>query len=150
MGAFVRDKCGVGADLKVEIKQMYATYRAWCEETGRHAVNSGVFGRDIRSVRPEVRVRQLGLERLRHYVGVGLGHSRDSRVKEHCIAPASNELDASATQLLNTRESREDGPTFVPGTCAQCGGDGPMSRHDDAWWHPECRQYRLRAARGSA
>lgn len=125
MGAFVRDKCGVGPDRRVEIKEMYVAYRAWCEETGRHAVNSGVFGRDIRSVRPEVQVRQLGPERLRHYVGVGLGHSRDSRVNEHCSTPEGIGSDALALQSPNTRESREDGT--VPDTCAQCGvGDGPI------------------------
>jgi len=32
--------------------------------------------------------------------------------------------------------------------CTQCGGgDGPMSRHDHAWWHPECRQYWLKQRR---
>jgi putative DNA primase/helicase len=119
VGAFVWDKCGTGPDRSVEARLLYTGYRAWCEETGRHAVNQQVFGRDLRAVRPEIRVRQLGEERLRHYVGIGLAHSRDSRVKGHCSPPVGNEPDAPAAQSTNTRESREDG------VCQQCGSSGP-------------------------
>jgi hypothetical protein len=35
--------------------------------------------------------------------------------------------------------------------CAQCGGgDGPMNRSDNAWWHPECRRYWLKQMQGAA
>jgi putative DNA primase/helicase len=150
MGAFVRDRCGVGPDRSVEIKEMYANFRTWCEETGRHAVNQQVFGRDLRAVRPEVHIRQLGTDRHRHYVGIGLGHSRDSRVKEHCSAPAVDQPAPAIPQSINTRESREGGAASA---CAQCGADGAElllsvgGQH--VRLHPECRRFWIRSASGT-
>jgi len=91
VGAFMRERCRIGAQETVEAGLMYQTYRTWCEEHGRHAVNQQVFGRDLRAVRPEVRVRQLGSDRHRHYAGIGL------RTADNAPAP----------QWENTRESRE-------------------------------------------
>jgi putative DNA primase/helicase len=118
VGAFLRERCTVRPDLNVEIADLYRAYRAWCEDAGRQAVNEQLFGRDLRAARPEIRVRQLGTARNRHYVGIGLGHSRDSRVNEHCSANnpeppvRPGPSPTSATQSTIPRESRE---------CALCG-----------------------------
>jgi putative DNA primase/helicase len=53
VAAFVRDRCRVGLDLTVEVGALYAAYRRWCEDNGRHAVNKAVFGRDLRAARPD-------------------------------------------------------------------------------------------------
>ena len=37
VGAFLRDRCRVGADLKVETDTLYKAYRQWCLDTGRPA-----------------------------------------------------------------------------------------------------------------
>ena len=73
VGAFMRDRCTIGPDLSVQAGDLYQAYRLWCDEHGRHAVNQQLLGRDLRAVRPEVRVRQLGEDRRRHYVGICLG-----------------------------------------------------------------------------
>jgi putative DNA primase/helicase len=137
VGAFVRERCGVEPDLFIEIKDLYQQYRNWCEETGRHAVNQQLFGRDLRAVRPEIRVRQLGDDRRRHYVGIG--HSRDSRVKEHCSAHEEIAGPPAVPQSEITRESRER-------VCAQCGSSDErgLLRNGEVWLHVECKRFWLR------
>jgi putative DNA primase/helicase len=135
VGAFLRDRCSVGPECSVEIATMYATYRTWCEDTGRHAVNQQLFGRDLRAVRPEVQVRQLGEDRRRHYVGIRIGHSRDSRVNLHCSAHTADPPETSVPQSINTRESREHSneATSRRHVCRHCGerGETLMCTYDD-------------------
>jgi len=72
VGAFIRDRCRLGPNLQVDTVLLYRAYRLWCEDRGLRAVNDATFGRDLRSVRPEMRVSRprLGGERLRLYVGI--------------------------------------------------------------------------------
>ena len=72
VGAFMRDRCAVGADLSVAAADLYRAYRLWCEEHGRQAINQQLFGRDLRAVRPGIHRRRLGAERVPTYVGIGL------------------------------------------------------------------------------
>jgi putative DNA primase/helicase len=149
VGAFLRDRCTAGAVLVVEVGELYRAYQAWCEEHGQHRVNQQVFGRDVRAARPEVRLRQLGADRRRHYIGLGLGHSRESRVTEHCSADVVNGSDAAAPQWTITRESREQPAIHVPpGLCDHCGQPAtptnPLIPYDwpgrpgGVWLHRRC------------
>jgi putative DNA primase/helicase len=138
-GAFIRDRCIIGAGHTVATSELYRTYRDWCEEHGRHAVNQQLFGRDLRAVRPEVRVRRLGTERTRFYVGLGLDHSRDSIGNDH----RSDDVARSATQWPIPRESRESAGSLP---CAQCGeADGRAEmvevEGETVWLHRECRRF---------
>jgi len=147
VGAFIRERCRIEAQETVEAGLMYRTYRAWCEEHGRHAVNQQVFGRDLRAVRPEVRVRQLGADRHRYYAGIGLGtadnvpapqwentresresasdnstSSRDSRVNMHC----------SARTCAHCGMAETEGSPLL--TVAVNGTDAPVHRGCMAGW----------------
>ena len=119
VGAFMRDRCAVGADLSVAAADLYRAYRLWCEEHGRQAINQQLFGRDLRAVRPGIHRRRLGAERVPTYVGIGLGHSRDSRGNEHCSSHPKADFLASAPQSSFPKELRE------PPLCDHCGKPGP-------------------------
>lgn len=71
VGAFIRDRCAVGADERVYKSTLYDAWRAWCKEQGRdHAGTLPSFGRDLRSA-----VARLGTHQDREgrfYSGVGL------------------------------------------------------------------------------
>jgi putative DNA primase/helicase len=141
-GAFIRDRCVIGSGLTVSTADLYRTYRDWCEEHGRHAVNQQLFGRDLRAVRPEVRVRRLGSDRTRSYVGLGLGHSRDSIWNDHRSSHTSPPMEQSATRSTFPMESRES----VDLPCAQCGeNDGRAELVDvdgqTVPLHPECVRF---------
>lgn len=88
IGAFLRERCKVGAAYSVECDRLYSAWSAWCEQQHRdHPGTKQTFGRDLRSVVPALEVKQPREEsgkRSRIYQGVGL------------IAPNSDE--AAATQ----------------------------------------------------
>jgi putative DNA primase/helicase len=112
VGAFMRECCKLGAKETVEAAVMYLNYRRWCDEHGQKAVNQQLLGRDLRAVRPEVRVRRLGPERRRTYVGIGLGTTdevsasqceihRESR--EPSTADPDDSRDSTGNQHCSTR-----------------------------------------------
>jgi hypothetical protein len=61
-----------------------------------------------------------------------------SHVADDVADTASNNVNA-----FNDVSDVADVAHLAGDSCAQCGGDGPTARHDNAWWHPECRQYWL-------
>ncbi len=52
VGAFVRERCEVGADKTVEIDKLYEAYKTWCEENEHPKPSKQVFGRDLRAAVP--------------------------------------------------------------------------------------------------
>jgi putative DNA primase/helicase len=73
VAAFVREKCVIGADKKIEIGALYAAFKQWCEENEHPKPSKQIFGRDLRAAVPSIRVAQPGtVHRLRHYIGLGL------------------------------------------------------------------------------
>jgi putative DNA primase/helicase len=107
VGAFIRDRCALGPALTVEIGMVYQAYRSWCDEHGHKRVNTQVFGRDLRAVRPELSVRQLGADRARAYVGIALAHPRDHGDEDHDHDGDDHDHAPQAPQSPFTRESRE-------------------------------------------
>ena len=75
IGAFLRERCVIGAGCNVEINRMFETWCAWCKAQGReHPGTAQSFGRDLRAAMPGLKVTQPrdGEERSRFYQGIGL------------------------------------------------------------------------------
>lgn len=71
IGAFVRDRCVVGSDQRVEVSDLFDEWRNWCEEQGRsHPSTLQTFGRDLHAAIPTLRTRQGSYGRF--YEGVDL------------------------------------------------------------------------------
>ena len=156
VGAFVREKCETGPKHQVEVAELYQTYKQWCEEHRQHVVSRQLFGRDLRAVRPEVRIRQPREDdRRRHYVGLGL--SRESRATIHCNAQGQTPTQSAASQCEITRDMRDgakrgesdlvrrpaEGKYRI---CAQCKAGGePLHPTKDGntivYLHAECERF---------
>ena len=75
VGAFVRERCIVGPDSRVEVSELYREWCSWCETHGRKAPGTDeTFGRDLRAAVPELgRSRPRTSEgRLCCYTGIRL------------------------------------------------------------------------------
>jgi putative DNA primase/helicase len=75
IGAFVRERCVVGAGRRVEIGRLFAAWCEWSKEQGReHLGTLQTFGRDLRAAVPGMKRTQPrdGEARLSFYNGVGL------------------------------------------------------------------------------
>lgn len=72
VGAFVRDRCDVGAGLRIWLDDLYQAWRDWCEADGRVSVTTKqTFGRDLMAAVPGIRTR-VGTDNQRFYQGIGL------------------------------------------------------------------------------
>ena len=78
VGAFVRERCKVGADKTVAVDKIYAAYRLWCDENGHTKVTKATFGRDLRAAIPSVKRKRPreeakeGEDRVYIYAGIAL------------------------------------------------------------------------------
>jgi putative DNA primase/helicase len=75
IGAFVRECCLIGPGHRAAVADLFAAWRAWCEEKGRKEPGTeATFGRDLLAAAPALRrVRPRdGEERYRAYEGIGL------------------------------------------------------------------------------
>ena len=72
--AFVRECCRIGPEHEVEIPELYGAWRDWNGERNREVGSEQIFGRDLRSALPHIRVSQPRRDgcRLRLYSGVSL------------------------------------------------------------------------------
>ena len=89
IGAFLRECCILRADGKVEVATIYRAYRRWCEDYGRGAVNRQVFGRDLRAIKPEIKISRVGghesIDRARIYTGLTLRNMPDAADSEEAF-----------------------------------------------------------------
>jgi putative DNA primase/helicase len=71
---FLRDVCRVGEGCEVEVGTLYKRWQDWCETNGREPGNAQVFGRDLRTILPQIRQsqRRQALNRVRVYEGVSI------------------------------------------------------------------------------
>ncbi|MDP9250721.1 MAG: phage/plasmid primase, P4 family [Chloroflexota bacterium] len=85
VSAFVRDLCTIGPTEEVAITTLYEAWKHWTEDNGHRGGSKQVFGRNLRSVIPGLRVTQSrdGDERERVYRGVRLGTQRHARPANH-------------------------------------------------------------------
>jgi putative DNA primase/helicase len=75
IGEFVRERCEVGAGHEAPVKDLFAAWKAWCEEKGRKEPGTEAsFGRDLRAAVPHLDHRRPRTDggRLRVYVGIRL------------------------------------------------------------------------------
>lgn len=76
VGAFVRECCELGEDKEVEVKDLFACWKAYCEEQGRvRVMELPVFCRDLLTAFPmldKARQRKTGKVKTRFYSGIGL------------------------------------------------------------------------------
>jgi putative DNA primase/helicase len=74
VGAFVKERCRIGAGLSAPVKDVYSAWLSWCEEKGREPTNEQVFGRDLHAVVPGMEVARPrdGEKRIRIYEGITL------------------------------------------------------------------------------
>jgi putative DNA primase/helicase len=74
ISAFIRDRCVLGADQRVQVDELWNAWRAWCIDDNRYPGTKGVFGRDLRSAVPMIRRTRpniAGDERPYMYEGIG-------------------------------------------------------------------------------
>ena len=78
IGAFVRERCEIGAAYSASVSDVFRAWTEWCATQGReHPGTSQTFGRDLRAAVPglaSARPRD-GNERMRVYQGLRLALS---------------------------------------------------------------------------
>lgn len=111
VGAFVRERCRVEAGARVEVGELYAAWRKWCEEHGRKEPGTEqTFGRDIRAAVPTLNIRrpkQCG-ERWREYIGIRLREPDELEVVESESESAPCGSAGSAVQPI-ARDTKTEG-----------------------------------------
>ena len=73
ISAFVRDRCRVKASEIVRVDDLWAAWRAWCEDDNRHPGTKAVFGRNLKAAVPMIRKTRPrhGGDRAHRYEGIG-------------------------------------------------------------------------------
>lgn len=75
IGAFVRDRCNIGAAHSADVDAVFGAWKTWCETQGRERAGTvQTFGRDLRAAVPGLKIKQPreGEKRVRAYQGLGL------------------------------------------------------------------------------
>jgi putative DNA primase/helicase len=75
IGAFLRDRCVIGAEHDVTVSRLFDSWCEWCKAQGRdHPGTAQSFGRDLRAAIPGLKVTQPrdGDDRVRFYRGLRL------------------------------------------------------------------------------
>jgi len=73
VAAFVRERCEVGAGFTATVDDVYESWVGWCEKQRRQPGAKEVFGRDLKTVLPTLKVtrpRDKNGERFRQYEGI--------------------------------------------------------------------------------
>lgn len=75
VGAFVRERCELGAGFQVPVTDLYAEWKKWCEDHGRDQPGiMETFGKALRAVAPRVKKARPRAEgsRAHTYIGIRL------------------------------------------------------------------------------
>ena len=72
VGAFVRERCKLGADDEIAVDDLYGAYKSWCELSEYPKSPKAHFGRDLRAACPSVRKRRPRDGSRRHFVYAGV------------------------------------------------------------------------------
>jgi len=73
--AFIQDHCTEGPDCKVPTGDLYKAYQDWAEREGMPKSERLSHNGFSRRVGERYERKQIGAERLRVYLGIGLLHS---------------------------------------------------------------------------
>ncbi|WP_244188941.1 primase-like DNA-binding domain-containing protein, partial [Streptomyces yokosukanensis] len=72
-GRFLSETCRIEPGLRAEQAQLYAAYRAWCQNEGAPAVSSRAFAARVREVMGLASPKEMILSNQRkYYPGIGL------------------------------------------------------------------------------
>jgi putative DNA primase/helicase len=74
VNAFIRYRCDLGADKRVDVEVLWTAWRTWCTESNNAPGTKATFGRDLRTVVPTLKVsrpRQQD-DRVQRYDGIAL------------------------------------------------------------------------------
>ena len=85
VSAFLRERCHVTSDERVECDLLWTAWRSWCEAENRHAGTKAVFGRDLAAAVPTMRRARPrtdeGSDRPYVYQGIGLRQQHNGEVR---------------------------------------------------------------------
>ena len=83
IGAFLRDRCEMGDNLKIECTELFSMWNTWCREQGRDGIGTlQTFSRDLKAQDANVMTKTLrGWNGVRHHF-VGVGRAKDDNLKE--------------------------------------------------------------------
>jgi len=86
---FVRERCDIGPEFETPISELFAAWKQWSEERGRHNVTEHTFAKDLKAKFPGISTKQrrCGTERFRVFEGVGL----QSVTRWHACQPIARE-----------------------------------------------------------
>ena len=80
IGAFLRERCDIGAAYSANADTVYFAWKSWCDMQGRdHPGTKQTFGRDLRAALPGLKIVQPRTEygRIREYQGLKLKPDED-------------------------------------------------------------------------
>jgi putative DNA primase/helicase len=80
VGTFKKDWCVTGPGERINVKELYAAYQAWSEEAGQRPRTRAVFGRELHSVLPRIRIKGRGIART--YIGIALSDEGQEQLDE--------------------------------------------------------------------
>jgi putative DNA primase/helicase len=131
VGTFVRERCVVGPGFRVDSDDLFGAWKTWCAEQGRdHAGTKGTFGRELRTVVPNLTDRQHGpgLGRRRFYEGIGLSHDQ-SHVTPHCRSSTDQPIECTP-ENQNTSQAAMGDHARLPVTTAHAEGGSIKNESD--------------------
>lgn len=75
IGAFLEERCVLGADRKIPCADLYGKWQSWCKAQGRdYTGTSQSFGADLHAAVPEIVTKGVRVPNnpvpVRHYVGI--------------------------------------------------------------------------------
>ena len=144
VSAFVRDRCTVGPVEEVAVPTLFAAWKLWAEDNGHRAGSTQVFGRNLRSVIPGLRVTQPrdGGDRERVYRGVRLGTDGHAGPEDHYARnPHEAQEDLGLSQVhiekarVPSRATRSDPPSLARGGDDPVRGDSRSDETSGTQWH---------------
>lgn len=121
MSAFVRDCCVREPKAEVYRDDLYQAWQSWADDNGHKAGSKSTFGRDLRSVVPELRdfKRGTGAQVHRYYARIALLPASPA---SHPDEAGRTDFGGSLKPQVNGTEAGEAPKTaFKPQQCPGCG-----------------------------
>jgi P4 family phage/plasmid primase-like protien len=74
VGAFVREKCEIGAGFQDSVKDVFTAWKEWCASRNREPGDEANFGKNLRAVCPYLKTTQPRVDgkQVRHFEGLKL------------------------------------------------------------------------------
>ena len=83
IAAFLRDRCVVGEDKKIDVREMFELWVSWCREQGRDGHGTmQTFSRDLKAQEPNIVTKPLrGWNGVSHHF-VGVARAEENHLQE--------------------------------------------------------------------